>query len=245
MGDSSKFKYNPGDRLGPKQILMTERIRKKPNGLWEGKFIRPLCGKEFINELNKIVQGNTKSCGCGFQSNHEGEKYPYYEVLEKTEKRKTDHVVYKCLCHCGNYFEVPSNLIGKTWSCGCLQSKGEAKLKSIFQENNITYISQKQYPTCTYNGNKLRFDFYLPQYDVLIEYDGSLHFQYQQTERSWNNSEKLQETQVRDKAKDEWCQQNQVHLIRISYMNFNTMDINFINKCIEEALNNDTYVNRW
>lgn len=245
MGDNRYFKYNPGDEIGPKHILMIKRTRKKENRLWEGKFICPLCDKEFLNEINKITQGNTKSCGCGFQSNHVGEVYPYYKVIEKTDKRRTKHVIYKCLCNCGNYFEVPSNLIGKTWSCGCLQSKGEAKLKYIFQQNNIQYESQKQYDSCACNGNKLRFDFYLPKYNILLEYDGSLHFGYQESEQSWNNKEKFEETQIRDNIKDEWCIQNKIHLIRIAYTNFKIMDNNFIKKCIEEAQISDTYVNRW
>lgn len=65
------------------------------------------------------------------------------------------------------------------YSCGCsINSKGEAKIKKILKENNIEYIQEKRFNDCVFNTKKIaRFDFYLPQENCLIEYDGIQHFQ--------------------------------------------------------------------
>lgn len=50
-------------------------------------------------------------------------------------------------------------------------SKGENKIEQILQDNNIKFERQKTFNDCR-NINLLRFDFYLPEFDLLIEYDG-------------------------------------------------------------------------
>lgn len=101
-------------------------------------------------------------------------------ILEDSGKRDTSGgVIWKCECTCGNITYVSgSNLTRKqepTVSCGCAKSRGEETLIRLFIENHIAFISQKTFPDCIYpNTNKyLYFDFYLPEYNTLIEYDGA------------------------------------------------------------------------
>ena len=63
---------------------------------------------------------------------------------------------------------------GHKTSCGCLRSKGEQKIIQILQENNILFEKEKTFENCFYpdTGGMCRFDFYLPDYNILIEYDG-------------------------------------------------------------------------
>ena len=64
-------------------------------------------------------------------------------------------------------------------SCGCLSSKGEAKIQSILERNNIKFETQKQFDTCRVGNNiRARFDFYIPDKNYLIEYDGNVHYFY-------------------------------------------------------------------
>lgn len=77
--------------------------------------------------------------------------------------------------------------MGYTKSCGQHISLGEEKINKILIENNINFESQKTFPDL-YGKNKhpYFFDFYLSDYNILIEYDGIQHFQY--TEGScWND----------------------------------------------------------
>lgn len=62
----------------------------------------------------------------------------------------------------------------------------------------------------------MRFDFYLPQYNTLIEYDGKQHFE---PIEFFGGEEKFNKLQENDKIKNEYCKNNKIPLIRISYKN--------------------------
>lgn len=66
-------------------------------------------------------------------------------------------------------------------SCGCLGgSKGEYIIENYLQLLNIEYEKQKTFDTLINpkTNKKLRFDFYLPSYNLLIEFDGEQYFKY-------------------------------------------------------------------
>ena len=67
------------------------------------------------------------------------------------------------------------------------------------------------------------FDFYLTDYNVLIEYDGIQHFEAR--ESSWNTTENLLKTQKRDQIKNEWCKNNNIPLIRIPYTHLKNISL--------------------
>lgn len=84
-----------------------------------------------------------------------------------------DHTI--CKCECGTIISIKtSSLIsGHTESCGCLKSKGEYKISQLLNKLKIKYDIQKTFPNCnSESGNLLKFDFYLPDYNILIEYQG-------------------------------------------------------------------------
>lgn len=58
----------------------------------------------------------------------------------------------------------------------CNFSKGESITESWLADNNIKYIPQKTFDNCRYKY-VLRFDFYLPEYNLLIEYQGRQHYE--------------------------------------------------------------------
>ena len=53
-------------------------------------------------------------------------------------------------------------------------SKGEEKIEKLLNQAHIVYEREKVFPTL--RSGKLRFDFYLPDSGVLIEFDGQQHF---------------------------------------------------------------------
>lgn len=86
----------------------------------------------------------------------------------------------------------------------------------------IEFSMEKYFDDCTSpkTNMKLPFDFYLPQYNTLIEYDGRQHFEYVKKYHGDNKKEGLKllaEQQFRDKIKDEYCKENNIKLIRISF----------------------------
>ena len=55
--------------------------------------------------------------------------------------------------------------------------KDKAKIKNILSSYNITFISQYKFNDLLGIGNRqLSYDFYLPEYNLLIEYQGKQHF---------------------------------------------------------------------
>lgn len=158
----------------------------------------------------------------------------YLIALEPINKRKSygikdSRVVWKCQClnpiHTIPVFcEVSCTDIttkNKT-SCGCINSRGEALIANWLTLHNIIYESQKTFSTCRFpTSNYLaKFDFYLPQQDILIEYNGTQHYK---EKCGWN--EPLKDIQARDNYKIEWCNINNKKLIIIPYTQLSNIEI--------------------
>jgi very-short-patch-repair endonuclease len=60
----------------------------------------------------------------------------------------------------------------------------------------------------------LKFDFSIPSRNMIIEYDGKQHYEVISI---WGDVETLKETQYRDSLKNEYCQKNNIHLVRFNY----------------------------
>ena len=80
---------------------------------------------------------------------------------------------------------------------------------------NIIYNIKKKK---TFKGCKskklLQFDFYLPKYNILIEYDGIQHYK---PVGFFGGKKEFKETQMRDNIKNKYCKDNNINLIRIRY----------------------------
>ena len=103
-----------------------------------------------------------------------------------------------CECKCGNVIFLTKEEItnGKGCAQACLTSRGEICAADLFNELGIQYQVQKKF-----EDFDLRFDFYLPDYNIVIECDGAQHFRA--LNNGWSSLYKLQETRNRDKKKKE------------------------------------------
>lgn len=188
------------------------------------KIICPIHG-EFQQRPTGHLSG--KECRkCGFIKTISHTKMSKDEFIEKAKKIHGDKYDYskseyincdkKILIICpkhGEFKQSPyCHLVG--YRCPtCKSSKGELKVKNFLDENNIKYIPQHFFPDCKYK-NVLKFDFYLPYYNICIEYDGQQHF-----EPSFMNyyGKTLNENKKRDEIKNQYCLNNNIKLIRIKY----------------------------
>lgn len=95
-------------------------------------------------------------------------------------------------------------------------------LENILQLNNINYIKE-------YRFNDLqnrRYDFYLPDINRLIEFDGIQHFTPINT---WHNSEEeFKKLQERDDEKNQYAISNNIPLVRISYLERDKITLDMI-----------------
>lgn len=142
------------------------------------------------------------------------EKDNYTLLSEYTGCRKKVEI----LCNkCNNSWYIKPNdfLRGKRCPYCNLhknQSSSESLIESYLLKNNIKYEREKTFDTLK-DKHKLRFDFYLEDYNLVIEYDGLQH-----EKAGWyKNEEKLNITKKHDKMKNNWCKNNDIDILRISY----------------------------
>ena len=93
----------------------------------------------------------------------------------------------------------------------CNESKGEIKIRKILKQFNISFTSQKRFKYCS-DIKSLPFDFYLPEHNICIEYDGIQHFE---SIKYFGGEKSLFGVQKRDQIKNEYCKNNNIKLIRI------------------------------
>ena len=189
------------------------------------------CGNECDVRGVSLRRGDTMSCGCFQRDNTSkqnkkslvGKRFGLLTVIEEIpERTQTRKVLYKCKCDCGNYRVVKGNSLttGNTMSCGCLSmSHGELKISQLLTNNNIEFI-QEYNPHAKDLFVGASYDFYLPKYKTLVEYDGRQHFDQN---AGWN--EELEDIQRRDGLKNQWALKHGYTIIRIPYTQYKDLSI--------------------
>ena len=148
-----------------------------------------------------------------------GKRFGKLTVVEKLpESNKFKRWLYKCKCDCGNEIIVPSNSLinGQTTSCGCVNSYYNMYISQLLTKYGVAY---KPEHTINIQNHNLRFDFYLLEYNALIEYDGEQHYMPINF-GGWSDEElyeRFQTIQTYDQFKNEYCDQNNINLLRIPY----------------------------
>ena len=138
-------------------------------------------------------------------------------------------ILHKCLFDQCEWKARPANILFGAGCPQCNESNGERKIRLWLERNNITYEVQKKFDNCC-DINPLPFDFYLPEHNISIEFDGKQHFE---PIEYFGGQEKFEIQRKHDKIKDNFCKENGIFLLRIPYYKF---------KEIEEELNNFIFI---
>ena len=127
-----------------------------------------------------------------------------------------------CKCNtCGNEWNADPR--GLVKGCGCPQckaSKGELKISNWLRERNINFIKEYTFHDCV-DARVLPFDFYLPDYNSVIEYDGIQHFF---PFSHFGGKEKFDYQKNHDNIKTQYCIDSNIKLIRIPYTEYNNIE---------------------
>lgn len=221
-----------GMRFG--RLVAIESVGKhlQPSGqtktLWKCKCD---CGNEILAQVNSLTSGQTQSCGCLQKERSSeaslidltGKKFGKLTVVKRCENNYITYAMWDCVCDCGNHKNVCGSHLqrGLVSSCGCsARSRGEMKISDFLTDRKIEFIEQKKFGGCA-DKLQLPFDFYLPEYNMCIEYDGEQHFR---PIDHFGGIESLEITKRHDKIKDDFCCDNGIALIRIPYTNFNDIE---------------------
>ena len=92
--------------------------------------------------------------------------------------------------------------------------------------NSINFEREKKFDNCKGKRRVLSFDFYLPEYNILIEFDGRQHFEPvnfhgcsdEQAQKSYL------ELKENDKIKNDFAKLNNYHLLRIKFDQINKIE---------------------
>jgi len=163
----------------------------------------PICGN--INCANKLKK-TTEEFIIDAKKIH-GDKYDYSLVKYAIEK-------IKIICPIHGIFEQNANKHLNNRGCPyCNESKGERIIFLYLKQNNIKFKRQKLFNNCK-DINRLPFDFYLISCNMCIEYDGIQHFE---PIEYFGGDKQFEIIQKHDKIKNNFCEENNINLLRISY----------------------------
>ena len=174
---------------------------------------------------------------CGFQ---QGKRCPYcsrkkvdfktikqafeeenFTLLTKEEDYINNTTKLKFICPNGHTHEICWSDFQQGYRCAlCNLWKGEKVIEQYLINNNIEFQGQKVFKDCKYK-NCLRFDFYLPYYNLCIEYDGEGHYQ---AIDYFGGEQQLKNNQIRDEIKNQYCKDNNINLLRIPYWEFDNIE---------------------
>lgn len=200
--------------------------------------IKVKCDKGHIYETNlDTFKGTVNKKGCRCRKCSGSHKHTIedvkdfankynYEVISDTYINNKTHLIFKCPKD--HTFPMRFDHFKNGTRCPfCRESKGEKDILKYLDKHDIKYIRQYRYEDCK-DTRTLPFDFYLPDYNTCIEYDGELHYK---TIDFYGGDEELKKQQCRDNIKTHYCKNNNIKLIRIPYW-----ELKNINKILSENL---------
>lgn len=184
------------------------------------------CGNHVETYLTYLTSGDTTSCGCvqsartseANQKDFSGIVSDYGVAFIKRE-RKNDRGcwLWSCSCPCcgKEFVALPAKILnGHITSCGCAkQSSRERLIQRVLEDNFIRFIPQYRYEDCV-DQKPLPYDFYLPDYNTCIEYQGRQHYYPVDLFGGYDGFAVLQE---HDRIKRKYCEDNNIPLLVLPY----------------------------
>lgn len=159
-----------------------------------------------------------------------GDRYIYDIQIQPKNNSKKIRII--CPEH-GEFFQkINSHLLGA--GCPkCNMSRGERVVTAYLERHKLPYEYQKRFSTCR-RFQLLSFDFYLPKFNVIIEFDGEQHFRPYY--KGKNRITRIKDSQVRDQIKDEWALKNKKILLRIDTIDKIDQDLTKFLRDIKEVV---------
>lgn len=188
-------------------------------------FICPKHGEKTMM-LDNLIHGH-RCVDCSYEERGNNLKHDINYVKECIENVNGNKLLnpddYKdtttgnlnILCSCGNVFTTSfSNYtkrgVNTCYSCSCKESVGEKRIRESLEFYGINFEQEKRFDDCR-DVKPLPFDFYLPNYNMIIEFDGQHHFE------ETHNRADYETTKRHDAIKNKYCEDNNINLLRIPY----------------------------
>jgi hypothetical protein len=181
------------------------------------KIICPIHG-----EFSQIAKNHLK-CGCAKCSGYFRDSISFIKDANIIHDNKYDYskvnytnsytkVLIICPIH-GEFEQTPSGHLSGRGCSKCRISKGENAVKKFLMENNLEFIPQHRFTECR-NRIPLIFDFYLPNHNLCIEYQGSQHFNII---KYFGGLKRFKRQVKNDMIKENYCNSKNIKLLKIPY----------------------------
>ena len=182
--------------------------------------------REFERIPSTVLRGRRICSDCNGEYLSHSQRKPTEVFLEELEDRHEGTIVcedeyinthtkirFRCLV-CNISFVAEPNSVLRISGCPtCAEPKGEKAIREYLERNNINFTSQKKFPDCR-NVRPLPFDFYIPEYTILIEYHGKQHYE---PIEFFGGVEAYIEQVNRDSIKEQYAKDKGIKLVIISY----------------------------
>lgn len=124
-------------------------------------------------------------------------------------------------CNMGHEYTSPYSNFKNGYRCPkCNGSSGEKRITSYLESLGEVYEREKTFEDCVWEtGYKLRYDFYIETYRLLIEFDGRQHFQ----DCDFFGSD-FELIKAKDEYKDKYAKEKNFNLLRIPYWEFDNIE---------------------
>lgn len=96
----------------------------------------------------------------------------------------------------------------------CSQTKGERLVQTYLDKYNISYQIQVTFKDVKFHQQRIRVDFYIKSLNTIIEYNGKQHYE---PIEYFGGKEKFEKQVERDNDLRQYCKENNIRLIEISY----------------------------
>lgn len=192
---------------------------QKPNDHLQGKG----CPKCKSNNISRRLLSNKNDFINKSELLYGKDKFDFTNVEYKNQFTKLE---LKCLKHNIKFEITPKKHLNKKRGCGCFKcdnklSTGEQEIIGLLENNKIKYIFEKRFDWLKHK-TKMSLDFYLPEYNIAIEVQGSQHFVSDYFVKSTDFKSIIK----RDKLKYKLCKYNNITLLYYSNCNKNILAIN-------------------
>lgn len=149
-----------------------------------------------------------------------GDRYDYSKTFYVKNKHK---VTITCRVH-GDFKQLVCHHKRGHGCPKCANfSAGERAIDKILKSRKVDFVPQ--YAVWTKRRSKQAkpqyLDFYLPDYNIAIEYNGRQHYEVNE---HFGGEEGFEKTQERDKRKADYCKKNNIKLITIPYTDKKKID---------------------
>lgn len=201
------------------------------------RFVTITCPRhgDFTQRASDHIHAKAGCPGCGNEMKRKSKLLTPEDIVDMAARIHTGKYLYDsasiidtihkmtvtCRKH-GTFHVTPTNHIHNKSGCPkCNTSKGERTIQSLLEENDVHYVMQHTFSSCkSPKGYKLRFDFFIPSMNLVIEYDGEHHFQptFVRGLHALSQAVQLHEnTKINDDIKNLYVMNNNINMLRIPY----------------------------